>query len=128
MLISELNKEHWFVPAWFGPNRLVSAILDMAVMLAGATCVVVSLALHATDPENNWFSRSGALLVLSGAILEYRHANYARRISEISISWASGVGNPPILGLAMFRIAIKYVAHCYVVAGTLVWAYGDMWA
>jgi len=78
------------------------------------------------QPETNWFMRSGAVIVLIGAVLEYRHNGFLRRSDTESIKWASGMGGSIIFEQPAFRKILGYLAHVCVIVGTFIAAYGDL--
>lgn len=115
------------VVAWLRGNRAAEAIPDLLLVLLCGVVVGGSVWLSWHGSSVEWVSRSGSVMVLVGATLEYRNANYLKIAMEESIRWASGVGGPVIFEWAWYRRLSRYVAHTLVVAGTLLWGYGDVW-
>ncbi len=123
--MSQNDNGHIVVP-WILGNKIGEAIPD-AILLVGVVLVVsASLWLQSVDPQSNWFMRSGGMVVLLGAILEYRHVTFVSLASAKSIEWASGVGGPTVFELSRLRRTIGYVAHACVVVGTFIATYGDL--
>lgn len=120
------NDDGHVVVAWIPGNKVREAIPDAIVLVGIGSVVCVSLLLQSIDPQTNWFSRSGALVVLLGAVLEYRHNNFASFASSKSIEWASGIGGPTVFELSSLRKSIGYIAHTCIVVGTFIAAYGDL--
>ncbi|MET3514682.1 hypothetical protein ABIC63_002461 [Pseudacidovorax sp. 1753] len=114
------------VVAWIPGNKVREAIPDAIVLVGICLVVSASLWLQSIDPQSNWFTRSGAVVVLLGAVLEYRHNNFASFASAKSIEWASGIGGPTVFELSRLRKGIGYIAHTCIVVGTFIAAYGDL--
>ena len=114
------------VVSWLPGNKPRDAALDIVLLLLLTFVLVISATLQGAQPETNWFMRSGAIMVLVGAVLEYRHNGFLRKADTESIKWASGVGGPVIFEQPTFRKVLGYLAHVCVVVGTFVAAYGDL--
>lgn len=120
------NDDGHVVVVWIPGNKIREAIPD-AIVLTGIVLVVsASLWLQSVDPQSNWFMRSGAVVVLLGVVLEYRHSGFESFASAKSIEWACGVGGPTVFELSHLRKSIGYAAHTCVVIGTFIAAYGDL--
>ncbi len=92
------------------------------------------------NSDNNWFSRSGSLLVLCSAIVEYRLSLYIfGDIHKINIKNAiknkaiSSSDNQLLQALSNKKAepskSRKYLAltsHVLIILGTLTWGYGDL--
>lgn len=115
------------VVTWLKGNRIQEAIPDFLLVALCGGVVAGSIWLSLGDTSEAWVSRSGSVMVLIGAILEYRNANYLKVAMEESIRWASGVGGPVIFEWTWYRRLSRYIAHILVIAGTLLWGYGDVW-
>lgn len=120
----ESQNEHCIVD-WIPGNKLRDAAPDILLILVLCTAVATSLYIQ-TLHAGNWFMRSGALMVLTGAILEYRNNSLIRRLDTTSIKWAKGFGRPTIFEPHPLRRAIAYIAHGFVIMGTFIAAYGDI--
>lgn len=114
------------VVSWLPGNKLRDAALDLALILLLTIVLITSVILQSVQPDANWFMRSGAIMVLVGAVMEYRHNGFLRRADTESIKWASGVGGPVIFEQPGFRKVLGYLAHVCVVVGTFIAAYGDL--
>lgn len=115
-------------PNWLPANQLKHVVIDVVLIATVILLVGASIFLQTILPEDNWFMRSGAVMALIGAVLEYRHGNFQRSFDMASIKWASGVGGPVIFEPRLIRVVIGYLAHVLVVVGTLIAAYGDKFA
>ena len=111
---------------WLEANQLKNAIPDVSLVLLTALLVGSSLFMQSIDPSTNWFMRSGAIMVLFGAMMEYRHNNFQHTIDMTSVRWASGVGGPVIFEPSHLRSLLGYIAHSFVIIGTVIAAYGDL--
>ena len=98
-----------------------------------------------TVDDTIWFQRSGAVLVLFAAIVEYRLASYSHDevFDAIKVTAKKRAVMPNISdndlvnGLVKSNIAskpetpkdrkvLKLFAHVFVVLGTAIWGYGDL--
>jgi hypothetical protein len=111
---------------WLEANKLKNAITDVFFIFLVTAVVIASLFMQSIDPATNWFMRSGAIVVLVGAVMEYRHNEFQHSIDTTSIKWASGMGAPVIFQPSHLRKALGYIAHIFVVVGTFIAAYGDL--
>lgn len=120
-----VEKEHQVVD-WIPGNKLRDAIPDVFIIFALILVIFFSVNFQLAHPEGNWFMRSGALMVLVGAILEYRNNSLMRRLDTTSIKWAKGFGRRVIFEPHPIRNKILCLAHAFVIAGTFIAAYGDV--
>ena len=77
--------------------------------------------------EGHWFARSGSLLVILAVVVEFRNLTLQQRLNDKAAMSSRGLagslvptGQPPI------RQIVIVLAHLFVVAGTLLWGYGDL--
>ena len=115
---------------WMNGNKITHSIIDFILIIVALVVVITSIFGAFGSPVSDWFSRSGSVLVLIGAVLEYRYNRFSQIAIEESIRWASGVGGPTVFVfvLAWHRVVVKYIAHTFIVCGTLIWGYGNAWA
>jgi len=119
---------------------------EWAMLLIGVLAVITSALIDIAIPErSNWFARSGSLLVLCAAVVEYRLLAYlyddihiaaqktARKLAvfpEISDnkSVQSLVGANLILKPEppKSRKTLSLCSHIMIILGTAVWGYGDV--
>jgi hypothetical protein len=94
-----------------------------------------------TTIDTNWFARSGAILVLFAAIVEYRlslflfddiHNAAVKNAIKNSVI-ASFEDNKFIQALTAIkpkppkpRATLAITSHIYIITGTLIWGYGDL--
>lgn len=93
-------------------------------MLLAAVPVLISFAVSIATGEGHWFQRSGAVMVLFSVAVEY----HRRRMAERGTRPAGDTAHRslmPVLPLRFWR-SIPYVCYAAIVAGTLIWAYGDL--
>lgn len=109
-------------------KRAYVVVATGTVLGATVTCLLSLAADFSVGVEKyGWFARSGGLVVLAGAVLEYQLwvSNYLRNRREpgqpIRMSELAEANNLP----RRDRV-LKNVAHTAVGIGTLVWAYGDL--
>jgi len=76
-------------------------------------------------PEGNWFCRSGAIMVLLAAIVEFRLGIFLNK--EISdASDFSAIGSVALINYPKRKQQIGTTAHIFAIFGTLIWEYGDL--
>jgi len=111
---------------WLDGTKWRDSYLDMFVIVAALAFVVVSFLEHVKNPSENLFSRSGAVLVLFGAFMEYRQSKFERNAFEHSVLYSGGIAGYTVFGLPRHRSVIAFIAHLYILGGTVIWAYGDL--
>ena len=109
---------------WLKGNKLEDSVGDFVLIGIGLLSVITGWSFE--NEEYSWFSRSGSIMVLIGAILEYRYSLVSLGANLESIRWAKGPGNPVIFELARHQKFIKYTAHGFVIIGTVIWGFGDL--
>jgi hypothetical protein len=74
--------------------------------------------------EGHWFARSGALMVIIGAVLEYRNFGFQQYLRERrDETWKP---DPKWIKALRSRLPFDILILAALVIGTLVWAYGDL--
>jgi len=115
---------------------LVFGLLSISVSIYFDLCSINS---------TTWFARSGAIVVLVAAIVEFRLASYsyediynaAIQTARKKASTPSVSDNPMVNGLVqsnltkkpeapLSRKILSVVSHIFVILGTAVWGYGDL--
>ncbi len=71
------------------------------------------------DPPHIWFQRSGALLVLFAAYMEFVLINETKELSNQKYDFIRDDIKIPIT-------ITRFYTHYLLFAGTLIWAYGDL--
>ncbi|MGQ7262593.1 hypothetical protein [Vreelandella sp. V005] len=120
------SQDEHHVVDWIPGNKLRDTTPDLLIIFVLFVTIAASIFLQFAHPETNWFMRSGALMVLTGAILEYRNSALMRRLDITSTKWASCIGSPAIFEPRPLKKKIVFAAHAFVVFGTLIAAYGDL--
>ena len=122
-----VNDHAQYVAAkWLPANQLRNALFEILLAVVAVVVVAISIFLQAASPERDWFRCSWAIVVLVGAIMEYRHNKLMHSIDIESIKWASGVGDPTVFQPNFLRKVVGYIAHVFVIVGTFMAAYGDL--
>lgn len=121
--------------------------IDWALLIIGIICASVSIFLDVSTVEcTAWFARSGSLIVLVAAIVEYRLSSYsyddiyqaAKKSAKRSAALPQVSDSKFIDGLVKANLTSKPevprprrilsgVSHTLVIIGTIVWGYGDLW-
>ena len=93
-------------------------------MLIVAASFFVDLFANESCSKLLWFNRSGSLMVLAGAILEYRQHSVTDRdrVNDAFGNFSFFAGAP----LSEKRKGFEKIAFVYIIFGTLVWGYGDI--
>lgn len=127
MKFGKYNKE-WLL-------LVISILFSMASMFVDVQTV----------DDTIWFQRSGAVLVLFAAIVEYRLASYSHdevydaiKVTAKKRAVMPNISNNDLVnGLIKSNIAskpetpkyrkvLKLFAHVLIVLGTAIWGYGDL--
>jgi hypothetical protein len=106
-----------------------SLALDYLYIFFSIAVISISIAADYIWPGTGWFGRSGALLVLFGALLEIRmfkhQAIYNKAFQKELIK--QGIISPIQPGqLPGVFIYIRLYTHTQIILGTVVWGYGDL--
>lgn len=121
-------KKDKVVVEWIVGKKVSNSALDLLLIIVALIVVATSILGLFGQPASEWFARSGSILVLVGAIIEYRSNRFSQIALEESIRWGSGtVDGPTIFIAAWHRVVVKYVAHTFIILGTFIWGYGDKW-
>jgi len=77
-----------------------------------------------TTKEGHWFSRSGSLMVILGAFLEYRNFGIQQYLrEERDETWKP---KPKIVAKLKSRWLFDILILASLVLGTAIWGYGDL--
>jgi len=108
-----------------GINLRKPTIIDASLLLFGACAVTVSLYVSLSCHDATWFERSGSLMVLFAAIVEFRNAQLQQRLNDKAAMLSGGIGgiHAPTKQPSHRQFVIV-TAHTFIIVGTLVWGYG----
>lgn len=121
-------------------------IIEWALLTLSLLCIGVSLILDCLSLEaTTWFSRSGSIVVLAAAIVEYRLSRFAYediydaaiKTSKKRAAMPNISDNPLVQGLVEAnltskpkqskpRIILSRASLTLIVLGTIIWGYGDI--
>ena len=74
--------------------------------------------------EGHWFSRSGSLMIILGAFLEYRNFGVQQYLREKrDETWKP---NPEIVRKLVSRFVFDMLILLSLICGTAIWGYGDL--
>lgn len=103
--------------------------LDFALVGLAISIPILSSILDHFFPDKSLFGRSGALIVLLGAILEVRQTKHQEAYNKAFQRTIIGDGIiSPIYPERLKGVysILRKVTHALVLAGTLIWGYGDL--
>lgn len=95
-------------------------------MMLGLGVVLISIYLNPSYPDINLIGPSGAILVIAGLIVEYRHNWYEKIAINKSILHSSDGEGEAIFSFALHRRLLKWTAHICVISGSIIWAYASV--
>ena len=89
-----------------------SHVAEIVLTLLAMGLPMVSLMASISTGNGEWFQRSGSLMVLFSAAVEYRrrHLLHTRGTTAGWLSWRQ----------------VPYVCYSSIFLGTLIWGYGDL--
>jgi|NGEPerStandDraft_5_1074534.scaffolds.fasta_scaffold49199_1 hypothetical protein len=120
--------------------------VEWLLLMSGIVCAVISVFCDIQSVENTtWFSRSGSIMVLVAAIVEYRLSSYvyddvdtaAQETAKKRASMPQISDNPLVNGIFKSKITSKpqspksrsilsLTSHVLIISGTIAWGYGDV--
>ncbi len=104
---------------------LIDLTLFMVLAILAALSLVASFNCYLGEP--GWFQRSGSLIVVFGAIIQYRHFAFFRRNQEHNCLLAGTVSDARVLTfMAKGCHVMGLISIGLVIAGTVIWGYGDL--
>ena len=111
------------VKAYMAPRKALT--ISILLALVSAIPLVCSVIFSLISGDGEWFQRSGSLCVLFSVILEI-HETRLRRPRPSNTVFAEGA--PQLLHHSVPRVHEWFhrAAWTGVVAGTLIWGYGDL--
>lgn len=102
---------------------------DIALIALGIVAVLFSLIASLVSGEGTWFARSGAVMVLSAAVLEFRQLHFGQLILLAAALGNRALGLPTGdqgARVKKYRTRLQWSALVLAIFGTLIWAYGDL--
>lgn len=98
-----------------------SGLLLVLAWLAGLLGLILGLVI-----EPLWFARFGSLVVLFSLISEYLLLHSELNILYARLSKIDSDDDIPDLSPSKWHIKKVWAAHFTVIAGTLIWGFGDL--
>ncbi len=119
---------------------------EWILLLIGVLFSIASILFDVLSTDNTiWFARSGSIVVLVSAIVEYRLASYIYTDIDESIRKTARKraitpqisDNPLVEGIVKSNItsmpeapksrkALSVISHTFIITGTIIWGYGDL--
>jgi len=121
-MLADYGQEYRSTSEWRKGAIDRDLVVDVLLLASGAFVVLVSAGASYWSGDGTWFSRSGSLLILCGALVQYRYA--MRRFGA-----ATTLPTKECLGgsrATWLRRMCGQVSFWSVLMGTLVWGYGDL--
>ena len=102
----------------------VTPLWEIALLIAVYAIPIFFYFYSNTNNEGHWFSRSGSLMVIFGAFLEYRNFGIQQYLREKrDETWKP---NPEIVTKLKSRMPFDILILASLVLGTAIWGYGDL--
>jgi hypothetical protein len=104
-----------------------SHAVELALILLSVGPMMMSAYVSYVTGDGHWFQRSGSLMVLFSAAVEYRRS-YQRKLAADSSSDEHGEALRRAVKAQSqpFWRSIPYVCYLQIFLGTLIWGYGDL--
>ena len=120
---------------------------EWLLLLLAVISVIISIICDVQSvKDTTWFARSGSIVVLLAAIVEYRISSFvyedvdqaAQDTAKKRAIMPAVSDNPLVDGLVKARLTIKpeptksrsllsIISLILIVTGTVIWGYGDIW-
>jgi hypothetical protein len=121
--------------------------IEWALLITGVICALLSIFMDADSAKfTTWFARSGSLIVLVAAIVEYRLSSHlyediykAAKETARKKSAMPDISNTPLVNelvksnltlkpeVPRSRKILSGTSDTLVIVGTIIWGYGDLW-
>jgi len=119
---------------------------EWILLLIGILFSIVSILLDIRSTDNTiWFARSGSIVVLVSAIVEYKLSSYVytdideamRKTAQKRAVIPIISDNPLVEGIVKSNLTsmpeapksrkvLSVVSHTFIITGTIIWGYGDL--
>ena len=110
-----------------GLDLLLPTVIDILLLIISISVVAISLWLSFLYKDLTWFERSGSLMVLFSAIVEFRNIKLQQAINDKAAVSAEGIAGVLIpTSQPPMRQFIIVVTHIFIIIGTFVWGYGSI--
>lgn len=111
----------------YGIKLKTRSVCDVFIIVAAYIIAAVSLYISFQRAEPHWFSRSGSIMVLLAAIIEYQNFKIQQKINEKATEGSGAVGGGVgIITQPKSRQLVSGITHFTLIFGTLIWGYGDL--
>ena len=104
--------------------------IEIVVLIIASIWASISFYLQSLSPDIEWFGRSGAVMTLCAVIVEYRlasyiyedihQANFMNKRIDLYVPFKPKVTRE--------RKWVGRFAHLFIICGTLIWGYGDLFS
>ncbi|NCB14028.1 MAG: hypothetical protein EOM78_20740 [Erysipelotrichia bacterium] len=109
------------VKKWIMIENVIYVISSILLFFS---IIVVSLSLYFNNESGTWFARSGSIMVLFAVIVEY-YLSFVKTYENSSNVFTNSKPNMTKRNMPFKYKFLKYIAHIFIVFGTLIWGYGD---
>lgn len=99
---------------------------EIILLIIGFFFVIISYKASIYDIKGLWFMRSGAILVLFAAIVEFRLNDKTLKSINRKNVGSHAFKTPINMNNSKEHNIIAFIAHIFIILGTLIWGYGDL--
>lgn len=107
------------------PEEKHSYLSDVFLLITTIAPAIISYIIDTNTGHEEWFQRSGSLMVLFAVLLEYRQNWIETPVIQAFFKVNNG-GVLTKIELPPMRKFLKYLAFILILLGTAIWGYGDL--
>ncbi|GHF78144.1 hypothetical protein [Thalassotalea marina] len=105
---------------------MVGLVILWFVSFLFFVCLYLSHSMFSTESGSSLFQRAGGLVVVLAVFIEYGVLNLINRWLDKNNNCASGKTYRKVSFVMHARLSCKMAIFITVIAGTIIWAYGDL--
>ena len=119
--MNNIDPYPWSIVRMYIPDIILFAMLLITLAIS------LFASIYHCGGSIDWFQRSGSVVTVLSAILEYRHLNiFEKSPTQQCVLSGSLSGVPSMTFLAKIRQYIGSSCLYTLAAGTIIWGYGDI--
>lgn len=100
--------------------------LDLMLIIVSVLFTLSSLYLAIKCDRSDLFSRSGSIMILFGAIVEYRRITQVDKKNEYNGGPIGMIEMRELFNVPSPIRKIRFITSFMIILGTMVWGYGDL--